>query len=140
MTAEREVLPAQALPGYFEIFTLHGQVHWRLLSRNNRDSGQSGLPFSDRKACQLGIARMIEVMPELQPQHTLTDNRWNWALQVDGEVLARSSHSFDRRIRCVAACDWFRSAAPLAAIRDGQRVVRGPRLSRQGYARQAAMP
>jgi len=140
MTAECETLPRPALPGYFEIFSLNGLVHWRLLSRNNRDSGQSALPFSDRKSCELGIARLIEAMHDLQTQHTLTDNRWNWALLLDGEVLARSSHSFDRRIRCVAACDWFRSTAPLAAIRDGQRVVRGPRPGRTAYARQTLLP
>ena len=139
MTAECEIIPPRALPGYFEIFTLDDQVHWRLLSRNNRDSGQSALSFADRKSCEFGIARLIEVIDELQPQHMLTNNRWNWALLLDGQVLARSSHSFDRRIRCAAACDWFRSTAPLAAIRDGQRVARGPRLRRSGYT-QPALP
>jgi hypothetical protein len=140
MTAECETLPPPALPGYFEIFTWNGLVHWRLLSRNNRDSGQAAFPFSDRKSCEDGIALLIESISELQPQHTLTDNRWNWALLLDGEVLAKSSHSFDRRIRCAAACDWFRGTAPLAAIRDGQRVVRSPRLSRSVYDRQSALP
>jgi hypothetical protein len=127
LKAENEDVPIRVEPGYFEIFTLYGQVHWRLLARNYRNGGRSPFPFADRRACQLGIARLIEVIGELQAQHTRTiDNRWNWSLLLDDQVLAMSSHSFGRRIRCEAACDWFRATAPLAGIRDGQRVVRGP--------------
>lgn len=115
----------QAGPAHFEIFSVRDQVHWRLLSRNNRDGGQSSIGFADAAACRAGIARMLDVLPQLQTQHLLTQQyRWNWALLLGDEVLARSSHSFDRRTRCIAASEWFYRSAPLAGIRDGLRVVR----------------
>ena len=131
MTAEPVALPRQAEPAHFEIYSVRDQVHWRLLSRNNRDGGQSSAGFADAAECRLGLARLIEVVDQLQPQHMLTsDNRWNWALLLGDEVLARSSHSFDRRIRCVSACEWFYRTAPLATIREGLRIVRGGAASR----------
>jgi hypothetical protein len=137
MTAEFVPLPRQAEPAHFEIYSVRNQVHWRLLSRNNRDGGQSSSGFADAAECRLGLARLMEVVDQLQPQHMLTsDNRWNWALLLGDEVLARSSHSFDRRIRCVSACEWFYRTAPLATIREGLRIVRGGAPSR-GAARSA---
>jgi hypothetical protein len=116
--------PRPAGPAHFELFSLRAEVHWRLLSRNNRVGGQSRTGFGDAAACRLGIARLLELLPQLQAQHVLTQNRWNWSLVLGDEILARSSHSFDRRIRCIAASDWFYRTAPLAGIRDGLRVVR----------------
>ena len=118
--------PRQAGPAHFEIFSVRDDVHWRLLSRNNRVGGQSRTGFADAAACRLGIARLLQLLPQLQAQHVLTQNRWNWSFVLGDEVLARSSHSFDRRIRCMAASDWFYRTAPLAGIRDGLRVVRVP--------------
>jgi hypothetical protein len=125
MSAEYAALPRPPEAAHFEIYSVREQVHWRLLSRNNRDGGQSSGGFADVAACRLGLARLMDVVDQLQPQHVLArDNRWNWALLLGDEILARSSHSFDRRIRCVAACEWFYRTAPLATIRDGLRVVR----------------
>jgi hypothetical protein len=125
MTASYVALPRQSEPAHFELFSVRNEVHWRLLSRNNRSGGRSSTGFASAAACKLGIARLVDALAELQPQHVLTaDNRWNWALLLGDETLARSSHSFDRRIRCVAACDWFYRTAPEATIRDGLRVVR----------------
>jgi hypothetical protein len=126
MSAECVPLPRPPEPAHFEIYSVRDEVHWRLLSRNNRDGGQSSSGFADAAACRLGLARLVALVDQLQPQHVLTtDNRWNWALLLGDEILARSSHSFDRRIRCVAACEWFHRTAPLATIREGLRVVRG---------------
>ncbi len=137
MTVGGTVVPPRPASGYFEIFSLNGQVHWRLLSRNNRNGGRSITPFPDLESCQLGIARLIEVIPQVRRQQMLTaDNRWNWALLLGQQVLARSSQSFDRRIRCAAACEWFCRAAPLATIRAGQRVVGGSRPGRATFAPQ----
>jgi hypothetical protein len=131
VSAEYVALPRQAEPAHFEIYSVRDEVHWRLLSRNNRDGGQSSTGFADAAACRLGLAQLMEVVGQLQPQHVLTsDNRWKWALLLGDEVLARSSHSFDRRLRCVSACEWFYRTAPLATIRDGLRVVRGGGASR----------
>jgi hypothetical protein len=131
VSAEYVALPRQAEPAHFEIYSVRDQVHWRLLSRNNRDGGQSSAGFADAASCRLGLARLREIVDQLQPQHVLTsDNRWNWSLLLGDEILARSSHSFDRRIRCVSACEWFYRTAPLATIREGLRIVRGGASSR----------
>jgi hypothetical protein len=131
MSAEYIALPRQPEPAHFEIYSVRDEVHWRLLSRNNRDGGQSSTGFADAAACRLGLARLMDVVDHLQPQHVLASgNRWNWALLLGDEVLARSSHSFDRRIRCVSACEWFYRTAPLATIREGLRIVRGGAPSR----------
>jgi hypothetical protein len=111
---------------HFEMYSRGQQgVFWRLLSANNRDSGQSGLGFPDADACRASIDRMLSLLGELRPIYTLTpDHRWHWTLALGDEVLARSSRSFDRRLRCVAASQWFLRAAPNATIRAALRVVR----------------
>jgi hypothetical protein len=113
--------------GHFEMYSLGQQgVYWRLLSANNRNSGQSGCGFPDVGACRSAIDRMLSLLSELRPQYTLTpDHRWHWTLALNDEVLARSSRSFDRRLRCVAASQWFMRAAPNASIRTALRIGRG---------------
>jgi hypothetical protein len=137
LTAGQADPPRSAAPAHFEIFSVRAEVHWRLLSRNNRVGGQSRTGFTDAAAARLGIARLLELLPQLQAQHVLTQNRWNWSLVLGDEVLARSSHSFDRRIRCIAASEWFYRTAPLAGIRDGLRVVR---VTTPGPDRQQPLP
>jgi hypothetical protein len=111
---------------HFELYVLHGTVRWRLLSANNRDTGQSAGGFATVEACRAELDRMLRVIGELQPLHTVTANqRWEWRLALGDVVLARSSRSFDRRLRCAAACDWFIRVAPAAAISDSPRVVHG---------------
>jgi len=111
---------------HFEMYSRgHQGVYWRLLSANNRDSGQSGRGFADADACRAAIDRMLSLLGELRPLYTLTpDHRWHWTLALGDEVLAKSSRSFDRRLRCVAASQWFLRAAPNATIRTALRVVR----------------
>lgn len=100
-------------------------MHWRLLSANNRDSGQSGSGFPDVDACRSAIGRLLGLIGELRPLYTLApDHRWHWTLSLNDEVLARSSRSFDRRLRCVAASQWFMAAAPNASIRTALRMGR----------------
>lgn len=113
---------------HFEMYSRgRDSVYWRLLSANNRDSGQSGTGFPDADACQSAIARMLSLLSELRAVYTLTaDHRWHWTLALSDEVVARSSRSFDRRLRCVSASEWFRRVAPGAAIRTGLRVARMP--------------
>jgi hypothetical protein len=111
---------------HFEMYS-RGQdgVHWRLLSANNRDSGQSGSGFPDVDSCRFAIDRMLSLLGELRPLYTLApDHRWHWTLALNDEVLAKSSRSFDRRLRCVAASQWFLRAAPNATVRTALRVTR----------------
>jgi len=116
---------------HFEMYSLRSGngdgVHWRLLSANNRDSGQSGSGFPDVDACRCAIDKLLELLGVLRPSFTLTaDHRWHWTLALNDEVLARSSRSFDRRLRCVAASQWFLRTAPNATIRLTLRVARIP--------------
>jgi hypothetical protein len=108
---------------HFEIYSrAPGEFHWRLLSANNRDSGQSWASFPDAAACRAGLDSLIELLGRLRPLYTPTaDQRWQWALALGDVPLARSSRSFDRRLRCVAACDRFIEVAPLATARTAQR-------------------
>jgi hypothetical protein len=115
----------RAWPAHFEMYSL-GQdgVHWRLLSANNRGAGRSASSYPDVEACRSGLERLLGVINDLQPSHTLTfDHRWEWQLGNGDTIVARSSHSFDRRLRCVAACDWFIRTAPLAGIHSTLRVT-----------------
>lgn len=111
---------------HFEMYLLDQTVRWRLLSANNRDSGQSAESFADAESCRAALDHLLAVIKELQPLHSLTaDQRWEWKLSLGNVVLARSSRSFDRRLRCEAACDWFVRMAPSAAISSTLRVVLG---------------
>jgi hypothetical protein len=119
---------ARSLGGvaHFEMYSLRGTVRWRLLSANNRDTGQSAAGFATADECRAELEKMLEVIGELQPLHTVTANqRWEWQLVLGDVVIARSSRSFDRRLRCEAACHWFIRVAPAAAINDSLRVVLG---------------
>jgi hypothetical protein len=102
-------------------------VYWRLLAANNRDGGQSGTGFADVEACRSGLDRLLDLLDGLQPVLTLsTGNRWAWTLAQGDVVLARSSRSFDRRLRCMAAIEWFVRTAPLAVVSTALRVAFDP--------------
>ncbi len=109
---------------HFEIYSRGQQVHWRLLSANNRDSGQSASSFPDVDACRSALGELLDLLDELRPLYTLTaDHRWDWTLARNDVVLARSSRSFDRRLRCIAASEWFLRTAPAAVVRTALRIV-----------------
>lgn len=113
---------------HFEMYSRGGgAVYWRLLSANNRDSGHSESGFADVDACRRGLNILLDLLDELRPSYTLTaDHRWEWTLARDDVVLARSSHSFDRRLRCVAASEWFIRTAPLATVSTAVRAALDP--------------
>jgi hypothetical protein len=104
-------------------------VHWRLLSANNRDSGQSGSSFADVASCRSALDELLKLLDMLKPSYSLVaGRRWEWRLTLDDVVLARSSRGFDRRLRCMAASEWFVRTAPVAVISSGVRIARN-RLS-----------
>jgi hypothetical protein len=127
---------------HFEMYSRgRAGVHWRLLSANNRDSGQSASGFTDIDACRSGLDRLLGLLDELQPMYTLTTGqRWEWTLVLRDVPLARSSRSFDRRLRCGAAIEWFIRTAPLAAIRTTPRVAIARLPEVTGAIRQSFTP
>lgn len=109
---------------HFEIYSVGPTVHWRLLAANNRDSGQSAVGYADVDACRAGLAGLLDALGELQPHLvSIAGQLWRWRLALGDQVLAQSSRTFDRRLRCEAACDWFIRMAPVAAIGTTLRVV-----------------
>lgn len=119
-----EVTRPRAGRPHFEMYSINQLVRWRLLSANNRDSGQSPVGYPDAETCRAGLDYLLSVIGDLQPVHMLAKGqRWEWQLVLDGAVLAKSSRSFDRRLRCDAACAWFVQMAPMAAIGVNLRVV-----------------
>jgi hypothetical protein len=117
--------PARVGGPHFEIYS-RGQdgVHWRLLSANNRDGGHSGSGFPDFDACRTALDELLGLLGELRPTYNLTaDHRWDWTLVRNDLVLARSARSFDRRLRCMAASEWFLETAPTAVIRSALRIA-----------------
>jgi hypothetical protein len=128
MNANSGVAGPRAGAAHFEIFSRgRAGVRWRLLSANNRNSGQSGSSFPDVDACRSALDNLLHLLDELRPLYTAsTDGRWEWMLARGDLVLARSSHSFDRRLRCVAASEWFIRMAPLATVRTAPRVILDP--------------
>jgi hypothetical protein len=120
-----EVVPARAGVPHFEIYSRGPEgVHWRLLSANNRDSGHSGSSFPDVDACRTALGELLGLLGELRPTYTLTaEHRWDWTLAHHDVVLARSARSFDRRLRCMAASEWFLHTAPAAVIRTALRIA-----------------
>jgi hypothetical protein len=91
-------------------------VHWRLLSANKRDIGHSGSGFPDVAAGLADLETMLAHLADLKPVYSFKGQRWSWALGLEEQVLAKSSRSFDRRVRCVAACERFIRTAPLAMV------------------------
>jgi hypothetical protein len=135
MDAKSGAVRPHAEVAHFEMFSRgYDGVHWRLVSANNRDSGQGGSGFPDVESCRSAIDRMLSLLGEMRPLYTLApDHRWHWTLALNDEVLAKSSRSFDRRLRCLAASQWFLRAAPNASIRGALRVARA-RAPDQGTA------
>jgi hypothetical protein len=109
---------------HFDIYSVGRVVRWRLLAANNRDSGQSAVGYPSADACRDALARLLASLGELQAHHVRTpDQRWQWQLALDDEVLAQASRSFDRRHQCETACLWFIRTAPVAGIGATIRVV-----------------
>ncbi len=111
-------------------FQLHtwgreGVVNWRLLGGNNRDLGRGFEPFPDAEACRLGIKNLLARLDQTETSLLRTEaSRWEWRLRQDGQVVARSGHTFDRRTRCEQASLLFLSLAPLAETTEATSVAR----------------
>jgi hypothetical protein len=106
----------------FQIYSLGvtGCVRWRLLGRNNRDLGRGADEYSDVDAARAGITQTQRTLDTLERSVVrVNGSGWIWRLGLDGRTLVSSTHAFDRRIRCVCACQLFVELASDADIRDG---------------------
>jgi hypothetical protein len=108
-------------------------VNWRLLSGNNRDLGRGCLFSDDADACRDAIAAVVRGLPVasgvIRPG---SQNRWTWALLVDGVTVAVSGRDYDRQVRCEAARAQFVEYAAFAPI--------GPVVMITGARRSGAAP
>jgi hypothetical protein len=99
-------------------------VNWRLLGGNNRDLGRGFESFPDTEACRLGIKNLLAGLDQTETSLVRTEaSRWEWRLRQDGQVVARSGHTFDRRTRCDQASLLFLSLAPQAEATETTSVA-----------------
>jgi hypothetical protein len=115
---------------YFQTYAptgRRGSVRWRLLSGNNRDMGRGALDYPDLESCVLGLKEIVHRIDALEKKiMPAGDNRWQWQMLLDDEVVAVSGHAFDRRVRCEMSSTRFMQLAPLADFRGGP-TLRYPR-------------
>jgi hypothetical protein len=107
-----------------------GAVRWRLLGGNNRDLGRGCLDYPDAATCLAGLRATLTDLALLEPAMLRAEHgRWVWRLRKAGEDVVVSGHPFDRKLRCVEACDRFLRLSPSAEIHDDAVV-----MSRGGHA------
>ncbi len=93
--------------------------NWRLLAANNRETGRGTSLHLDERACRDEIRRLQCASHRLVARARRASlGRWSWELALDDVVVAASTHTFDRMIRCeqvVATVAARLAAAPIAA-------------------------
>jgi uncharacterized protein YegP (UPF0339 family) len=83
-------------------------LSWRLLAANNRDVARSATPYPDLATCLKAVADLqarIEDAVAVAARSGRAD--WSWRLRVDGQDVAVSSRTYQRRLQCEAACSLF---------------------------------
>jgi hypothetical protein len=102
----------------FQLFTRrHATVEWRLISANNWELGRCPSARPDRASC---LADVLHLQTRLDggEEEIVPGPRggWRWRLLVDGDVVAISSRSFQRRVECEATLRQFRKVAAMASV------------------------
>jgi hypothetical protein len=111
-----------AMGGHVQLFTLRPrpEVHWRLLSGNNREVGRGAEMYADVEAAIVAIKQFQLRVVELVPQvGRASPNHWRWTLSLAATTVVASGHPFDRQIRCKQALAQFLSLFSSAPIGDG---------------------
>lgn len=96
--------------GHVQLFaeTDHDVVRWRLLGGNNRELGRGRESFADPESCWLVIKQLQTDADDVQPTiRRVGSHSWSWQLMRGDDVIAESSHAYDRRIRCEQAMAHF---------------------------------
>ena len=93
-------------------------VRWRLLSGNHRDVARGASEHADAVHCLNALAVLAARLGEATTTLSRSDDgRWAWRLLLDGDSVAVSGHSFDRRGRCEDAVLRFADVMPYAEVR-----------------------
>ena len=81
---------------------------WRLLAANNRDVARSARAYSDLDACLDAVAGLQARITDAITVATRAGRAdWSWRLRIDGDDVAVSSRTYQRRLQCEAACELF---------------------------------
>ena len=95
---------------------------WRMLAANNRDVARSAIGYSDLAACLKAVAGLQSRVDEAVTMAARSGRAdWSWRLRLDGEDIAVSSRTYQRRLQCEAACALF-----VGLVRDATFDVVGP--------------
>jgi hypothetical protein len=96
-----------------------GLLRWRMLAANNRDVARSVASFPDVRGCVEAILRLRECVADGIATATRTGRAdWSWRLRLDGEDVAVSSRTYQRRLQCEAASALFIELVPAATLTD----------------------
>jgi uncharacterized protein YegP (UPF0339 family) len=81
---------------------------WRLLAANNRDVARSATAYTELEACLDAIADLQARITDAVAVATRAGRAdWSWRLRLDGDDVAVSSRTYQRRLQCEAACSLF---------------------------------
>jgi hypothetical protein len=106
-------------------------VMWRLLSGNNRELGRSAKAFGDLESAVAGVMKTRAGVRLLDSRivHEVRPSQWSWVMDIDDEVVARSSRSYQRLRECHYSLAGFLESLPRAVVlADPSRVVHQRRL------------
>jgi hypothetical protein len=81
---------------------------WRLLAANNRDVARSARAYADLDACLDAVADLTARVADAVAVAARAGRAdWSWRLRLDGDDVAVSSRTYQRRLQCEAACVLF---------------------------------
>jgi len=81
---------------------------WRLLAANNRDVARSATAYAELDACLDAIADLqVRITDAVAVATRAGRADWSWRLRLDGDDVAVSSRTYQRRLQCEAACSLF---------------------------------
>jgi uncharacterized protein YegP (UPF0339 family) len=93
------------------------QIGWRMLAANNREVARSAATFSSVEDCVEAVVRLQrEVRDSVAIASRIGRADWSWRLRLDGEDVAASSRTYQRRLQCEAACALFVELVPEATL------------------------
>jgi uncharacterized protein YegP (UPF0339 family) len=86
------------------------RVAWRILAANNRSMARSPRVYESLSSCFAAAKSLSERGRSATMTFESRGSRWTWSLAADREILAISTHEYQRRIECVRAARQFQQA------------------------------